>query len=183
MSKNKLNCFVALLCLVSFSNGECAEPKPQGFSEARKLEELEGSDLFRLGVGFTSYGTFSRFGEKPSLSILFDINSVHSIQTFFGVGSVRKAFEFGAGAMYRGTIAGDRFLGCHLGALFNMGFGNTLTIQTGPVIGVHMALFRFPQLQLSLDGGTLFLFNKPTGPDLKVGFIGPSGGLSIHYFF
>jgi hypothetical protein len=174
--------FISLILPKAAGAASASEPKLQNFPDARKLEDQDSEDQFRFGLGYSTFGTFSKTKNLGSFSAILDFNTTHSIQVFFGISDVRESFNFGAGSLYRATISGDRMLGFHVGALVQLGSDESdFAAQMGPVFGIHVAAFQLQQLQLSLEGGPIFHYREK--PDLSFTPLSAGLGFNIHYFF
>jgi hypothetical protein len=166
------NSLLSALCLaLSCGSAFAASDSIRHTSSAAE----HGSNLTAVGIADTANITA---GE--SLTVLFT-NGQDWIQTYAAIYSTNNDFDFGAGGVYKFTVAGNRMTGFHVGPGFTVG---TVSGVFGfAILGAAGGHFTIADhLLLAVDGGPMVTHTK-NNTNFRLRGLGSYLGLTVAYIF
>jgi hypothetical protein len=143
----------------------------------------EAADSSSIAVGISTL-------QNNSLTALFSLSPVDSLQFFFSIPSTYPSFSVGALGVYKRSLVEHGSSGLHVGAGF--GVGSVTSTVSGVnlssfglsilgLAGVHFEIPGVSHLKIHFDAGPAFAWNSASGSNLSVGGLSSALGLSLLY--
>jgi hypothetical protein len=137
------------------------------------------------GLGVSSVNTVPFPGNVGSLTAIFHLTTEDAIQVLLSIPSTQGSFKFGAGGLYKRTVAGSQAAGFHLGGGVALGTNGSFAASFIGVAGIHYTPSG-TNLAFHFDGGPALTIQDTNGgssTNFAVGQYSNVLGASVLYVF
>ncbi len=124
----------------------------------RSIQNNAAQQNSTVSLGFSSINpipTTPATVNAGSLTALFQLTPVDSIQAFFAIPTTSGTLNLSFGGTYKRTLLGSLASGAHLGGGIGLGYSGNFAIKLSGVLGVHHQISE-SKLSLHFDGGPSF---------------------------